>query len=75
MTNTKLLKKKIEESGLKKYHIALVLGMSRQTFNTYLEGEAEFRVSHMNTLYVLLNLTPEEREQIFFAPNGAFKAT
>lgn len=75
MTNSKLLKKKIKESGLKKYHIARALGMSRQTFNAYLNGEAEFRVSQMYTLCALLDIDAEQREAIFFDPNGAFKAT
>lgn len=74
MTNTKLLKKKIKESGLKQYHIAQALGMSRQTFSAYLNGEAEFRVSHMSTLCTLLNINAEQREAIFFDPVGAFKA-
>ena len=74
MTNTKLLKDKIQQSGLKKTYIANALGMSRPTFNTYLEGKAEFRVNHMNTLCVLLNIDVEQREAIFFAPSGALKA-
>ena len=75
MTNTKLLIEKIDQSGLKKSHIATSLGMTRPTLNAYLSGEQEFRVSHMNILCALLNIGPEQREAIFFAPNGAFKAT
>lgn len=75
MTNTALLKEKIQQSGLKKFHIARELGMSRQTLKTYLEGESEFRVSHMNILCALLKIDPEQREAIFFGRNGASKAT
>lgn len=72
MTNIRLLKEKIKRSGLKKNHIAKELGMSRQTFNAYLEGKMEFRVSHMNILCALLNIDPEQREAIFFDHSGAF---
>lgn len=75
MTNTKLLKDKIQQSGLKKSYIANELGMSRQTFSTYIEGKAEFRVSHINILCALLDINFEQREAIFFASSGAFKAT
>ena len=74
MTNTTMLKDKIQQSGLKKSHIAKELGMSRQTFSTYLDGKSEFRVNHMNILCNLLNIDLEQREAIFFASNGAFKA-
>lgn len=75
MVGTELLKEKIQESGLKKSHIARELGMSRQTFKAYMDGKAEFRVSHMNILCALLKIGPEQREAIFFGQSGAFKAT
>ena len=75
MTNTKILKDKIQQSGLKKSYIANALGVSRQTFSAYLDGKAEFRVNHMNILCNLLNIDLEQREAIFFASDGAFKAT
>lgn len=75
MTNTKLLNEKVDQSGLKKSYIAAALGMTRPTLNAYLSGEQEFRVGHMNILCALLSIDPEQREAIFFASNGAFKAT
>ena len=72
MTNTRLLKEKIKKSGLKKNHIAKELGMSRATFKTYLDGEMDFRVSHMNILCALLDIDFEQREAIFFDHSGAF---
>ena len=71
MTNTTMLKEKIQQSGLKKSHVAKELGMSRQTFNAYLDGKAEFRVNHMNILCNLLKIDFEQREAIFFASSGA----
>lgn len=72
MTNRKLLERAIQESGLKKNHIAQALGMSRPTFNSYMEGRQEFRVSHMNILCALLKIDPTQREAIFFEHGGAF---
>lgn len=75
MTNTKLLKEKIEQSGLKKSYIAKALGMTRSTLRAYLEGRMEFRVSHTNILCALLKIDVEQREAIFFGQDGALKAT
>lgn len=71
MTDRKLLEQAIQESGLKKNHIAQALGMSRPTFNNYMEGRQEFRVTHMNTLCDLLKIDPAKREAIFFGQSGA----
>lgn len=75
MPNMELLEKAIQESGLKKSHIAEALGMSRPTFNSYMEDGQKFRVSHMDTLCELLQIDPAQRESIFFGQSGAFKAT
>lgn len=72
MINTALLKDRIDKSGLKKSHIAKALGMSRPTFNAYLKGDKEFRVSHMNILCDLLGIDTEQREIIFFWPKWCF---
>lgn len=72
MTNSKLLKETIRQSGLKKSYIANALGMSRPTFRAYLDGKMEFRVNQMNTLCALLSIEPELREAIFFGRDGAF---
>lgn len=71
MTNRKLLEEAIQKSGLKKSHIARALGMSRPTFNSYMEGRQEFRVSHMNILCALLKIDYPQRESIFFGQSGA----
>lgn len=66
MPNMELLEQVIQESGLKRNHIAQALGMSRPTFNSYMADGQKLRVSHMNTLCDLLKIDPETREAIFF---------
>lgn len=75
MPNMELLEDLIQNSGVKKCVIAKALGMSRPTFNKYMEDGTKFRVSHMNTLCELLKIDPALRESIFFGQSGAFKAT
>ena len=70
MTNTKLLEKAIERSGLKKGKIAEHLGISRAGLINLVNGRAEFKISQMLVLCNLLGLTKEERESIFFGVGG-----
>lgn len=68
MTNTNLLRQKIDESGLKLQFIADRLGISRFALYQKLENQTEFRVSEVATLCKLLGIkTMTERERIFFA--------
>lgn len=72
MTNTKLLEKAIEDSGLKKKYLAERIGLTPAGFRNCITNKAEFRVSHVVILCDELNITePERREAIFFAPGGA----
>jgi plasmid maintenance system antidote protein VapI len=71
MTDTKLLERAIEDSGLKKGFLAEKLGVSRQTMTSLLNGQTEFKASQINTLTALLQLTAERRDAIFFAKAGA----
>ncbi len=68
MTNSKLLKKKIEESGLKIGFIVEKLGTSYAWFNKKLNNEKCFNAAEMQTLCEILNITDlEEKDRIFFA--------
>lgn len=68
LTNTRLLKEKIENSGLKLGFIADKLGVSRPTLRTRIEGESDFRVYEIVLLCELLNITSlQEKNDIFFA--------
>ena len=68
MTNTKLLEKKIKESGKKKGYLAERCGLSRAGFRNCELNKAEFTASHIDTLCVELEITSlREKEAIFFA--------
>ena len=68
MTNTELLTKKIEESGLKKGYLAQKCGLSRAGFRNCVINKAEFTSTQINTLCKELGITNlREKEAIFFA--------
>ena len=70
MTNTKLLKKKIEESGLKIGFIVEKLGTSYHWFNKKLNNGKDFNATEMQILCEILNITDlAEKDRIFFAKN------
>lgn len=71
VTNRKLLEQVIQDSGLKKGHIAEHLGISRGGLSNLLSGRSEFRQSQMQKLCELLQLSEEQRTAIFFAVDGA----
>lgn len=65
--NLELLKLKIEQTNTSKIAIAEALKITRQGLYNKLSGEKEFKVSEINTISQMLNLTIAEREEIFFA--------
>ena len=68
MTNVKLLKKKIQQSGLKKSFIAMKLGVTPSTFSALLNGKSEFKASQIRVICELLDIKDaEEVRTIFFA--------
>ncbi len=66
MTNTKLLKKKIDLSGYKMKYIAAQLGITYYGLAKKVNNETEFKASEIQILCDLLNVTGEEKEEIFF---------
>ena len=71
LTNTKLLEKKIRESGLKKGYLAEKCGLSRAGYRNCELNKAEFTTSQVNTLCEQLGITSlREKEAIFFAKDG-----
>ncbi len=67
MVDTGLLEKKIEESGLKKKHIAKELGISGRALTMKLQGSVEFRSSEQKKLMDILGVkTIEEMNKIFY---------
>ena len=67
MTNVKLLKDKIEGSGLRMRFIAKKMGMSYPTFLATVNGEREFKQSEIVDMCDILRIPTAEREPIFFA--------
>ena len=68
MTDTELLREKIENSGYKLQFIAKSLGLTYQGLLNKINNRSEFRASEIQALYDLLGLTEKERVAIFFAP-------
>lgn len=76
MTNVELLNDYIQKSGLKKCYLAKKIGVSHTTFAALLKNKAEFKASQISALCEVLNIHDEEIIcAIFFARNGALKAT
>lgn len=68
MTNTALLKKKIENSGLKIGFIADSVGISRQQFWKKVNNIVPFNQYEIENLCKVLRITSlREKEEIFFA--------
>ena len=67
MTNTELLREKINQSGYKLQFIAEKIGITYQGLVKKINNRSEFRASEIQVLYVLLSLTEDERVSIFFA--------
>ena len=65
--NVAMLVAKIEASGRSKSEIAEMLGITRQGLYNKLSGETEFKSSEIKALSILLSLTSDERDHIFFA--------
>ena len=68
MTNTKLLEKKIEDSGKKITYLAKKVGLSYAGFRNCVTNKAEFKTSQVDTLCIELGISSlMEKESIFFA--------
>ena len=70
MTNTELLKKAIRDSGIKVGRLLVLTNIkSYATFKGRVNNETEFTASEIQALSEALQLTAEQRENIFFAGN------
>ena len=67
MHNIFLLNSKIKESGLKKNYIASRLGLTSTGFKRKQDGLSDFKASEIKEISVVLKLTSEERDRIFFS--------
>lgn len=66
MTNTALLRKKIDESGYKLRFIAKQIGITYQGFLKKINNETEFKAKEIMILCDLLKIDIQEKELIFF---------
>lgn len=66
MTNTELLRKKIDDSGYKLRFIAEKIGITYQGFLKKINNETEFKATEIQILCELLNIDIQEKEEIFF---------
>lgn len=67
MTNSKELRKLIEEKGFKLKYVAEYLGLSAYGFNLKLNNKQEFKTSEVAALCELLGIVSlDVKEKIFF---------
>lgn len=67
MTNTALLREKIEQSGLKMCYIAAKAGITYQCLLNKLNNRTQFRQTEIGAISTLLDLNSQELNDIFFA--------
>lgn len=66
MTNSTLLEKAIEDSGLTKKSIAKKIGISYGSLRNKIQNITEFKAKEINELSLVLKLSNELKEVIFF---------
>ncbi len=67
MTDTKLFYKAVDESGYKLKYIADELDLTYQGLQNKAENVTEFKPSEISKLTILLGLSNNKRDKIFFA--------
>ena len=65
--NLELLNKTIDESGLRKTHIANCIGMTKGQLYAKCIGTASWRVDEAKAISEVLKLTNKQRNDIFFS--------
>jgi len=66
VTNTELLRRKIDEAGYKLQFVAKQCGLTYQGFMNKVNNKSDFAAPEINALRLLLKLSPEDVERIFF---------
>lgn len=66
LTDSEKLKAKIRDSGYRIRFLAEQLGISYQALYNKVDNKTQFLASEIMRFSDLLNLTPEERDDIFF---------
>lgn len=71
MTDTKLLREKIDKSGYKIGYIASQMGITPQGLYLKLNNTHQFKAAEIQVLCKLLDIDSEEMKAIFFATEVA----
>lgn len=71
MINKDLLKKKVEESGIKYTHIAKCLNISERGLKYKINGGSQFKGDEIAKIRDILHLDAEDVMAIFFADDVA----
>lgn len=74
MTNTSALRKCIKNRGMSITFVAEKSGILRETMYNRLKT-GDFKISEITALSSVLNLSRDERDDIFFATNSEFNST
>ena len=69
MTNTEILKKRIDSSGYKLGHLASVCDVTQRTLYNKIQGRTPFVQGEILVLRNLLKLSDKDITDIFFAPD------
>ena len=69
MTDTKMLRERLSESGYKLRYIAEQIGITYAGFLKKINNETEFKASEIKAICDLIGIDAEDREKIFFAEN------
>lgn len=76
MTDTALLREKIQKSGYKIKFIAETVGLSYFGFLRKMQNDSDFRTGEVDSLCRLLHIDSlEEKERIFFAQKDDLKSS
>ena len=67
MVNKKKLYSIMYDKGFDKMELVNMLSMAESTYYRKINGEAEFKVSDIDEFIKILNLTPNEVNDIFFS--------
>ena len=67
MTDTILLRRKIESMGIKLVFVAQKLGITKQALDKKLKDGSDFKAYQMIILKDMLHLSNKEAREIFFA--------
>ncbi len=66
MGNMKMLRERIDSSGMTVVSVAAKSGIQRETLYNKLNGKSEFKASEIRGLTETLRLTRDEQDRIFF---------